>query len=72
MFPAGRSLVNKVNSLLLIAGFRDRKSGVDRVARGLAVTRIGAGIAVPAGLARVGVTEPPLDLVVGQACIAEQ
>jgi hypothetical protein len=28
------------------------------------------GMAVPADLARVGVTEPPLDVLVGQAGIA--
>jgi hypothetical protein len=54
---------------MLRVGLRGREGGVDRVARGLAVTRIGVGMAVPADLARVGVTEPPLDLVVGQACI---
>ena len=54
---------------MLIAGFRNRKSGVDRVARGLTVTRIEVGVSVPADLARVGVAEPPLDVVVGQARI---
>ena len=57
---------------LLTAGFCCREGGVNGVAGGLAVPRVWVRVAVPADLAGVGVAEPPLDLVVGAAGIAEQ
>jgi len=67
-FPSAKS----TRCCLLAAGFRCREGGVNGVAGGLAVSRVGVGMAVPADLAGMGVAEAELDVVVGQGGVAQQ